>query len=100
MNLIDLAIVGVLAISVIFGLYKGFLKSVLNIGLVSWGVALLFYRQFAAWLSPSTPPGGLDHLPGGRLLLLPHPGDLPGGHRAIPIDQVGQSSPKPSCPRR
>lgn len=92
MNLIDLAIIGVLVISVIFGLYKGFLKSVLNIAvfLLSWGVALLFYKQFASWLSLNTPLADwITYLVDGSFSSLT-PEIAQVGIDQIPLDQVGQ----------
>ncbi len=44
MNLLDLAIVAILALFMLSGLYKGFLSTVLNIGayIVSWLIGLIF----------------------------------------------------------
>ncbi len=51
MNIIDVAIMSVLGVSIIFGLYSGFLGSLLNsLGmLLSYLFAWWFYRPLAAW---------------------------------------------------
>ena len=50
MNLIDWVIVGVLGISVLFGLYRGFVSSVLNLGggLISFLASFTLYPKLAA----------------------------------------------------
>ncbi len=51
MNLIDIAIWGVLGVSIVFGLYSGFLGSLLNSAgmLLSYLFAWWFYRPLASW---------------------------------------------------
>ena len=50
MNIVDYAVIGVMAISVIFGFYRGFVGSVLNMGggLVSFGLSFVLYPKLAA----------------------------------------------------
>ncbi len=50
MNIVDYAIIGVMAISVIFGFYRGFVGSVLNMGggLVSFALSFVLYPKLAA----------------------------------------------------
>jgi uncharacterized membrane protein required for colicin V production len=49
MNIVDYCILGIIGISLIFGLYKGFVASVLNTGgaLISFGLAFWLYPKFA-----------------------------------------------------
>ena len=50
MNIVDYAIIGVMAVSVIFGFYRGFVGSVLNMGggLVSFALSFVLYPKLAA----------------------------------------------------
>lgn len=52
MNLVDYIIIGIVAISVLFGLYRGFLASLLNMGglLVSFPAAFWLYPKLAEWI--------------------------------------------------
>ena len=53
MNIIDILILAVLAISVLFGLYRGFISGVLSVAALIGSTALsfVFGGQLAAWLS-------------------------------------------------
>ena len=50
MNLVDYIIIGVVAVSILFGLYRGFLSSVLNTGglLISFAVSFWLYPKLGA----------------------------------------------------
>lgn len=50
MNIVDYAIIGVMGISVLFGFYRGFVGSVLNMGggLVSFALSFVLYPKLAA----------------------------------------------------
>lgn len=52
MNIIDYVIIGIVGVSVLFGLYRGFVSSVLNTGgcLVSFGLAFWLYPQLAQYI--------------------------------------------------
>ena len=56
LNLVDLAVMAVMAVSVVFGLFQGFLVAGLH--LVSFGAsvwcATAFYEKLAAWVSKNT----------------------------------------------
>lgn len=49
MNIVDYIVIGVLGVSVLFGLYRGFVSTVLNTGgaLVSFGLSFWLYPQLA-----------------------------------------------------
>ena len=53
MNIVDWVIIGVMGVSTLFGLYRGFMSSVLNTGgcLVSFILSFVFYPQASAWFS-------------------------------------------------
>lgn len=53
MNIVDIAIIAVLAVSVVFGLYRGFISGVLSVAAVIGSAAFAFAAggQLAAWLS-------------------------------------------------
>ncbi len=55
MNIIDIVILGILGISVVYGLYKGFVHSLLSMacGLVSFFLAFTFAPKLSAYLSSS-----------------------------------------------
>ncbi len=50
MNIVDYVIIGILAVSILFGLYRGFISSVLNVGggLVSFIASFFLYPKLAA----------------------------------------------------
>ena len=52
MNIVDYVIIGVVAISVLFGLYRGFVASVLNMGggLISFLGSFALYPKLAAMI--------------------------------------------------
>lgn len=56
MNIVDYAIIGVLALSVVWGIYRGFLASVLNVVsfFISWAAAFLFYPSLAKYIQLNT----------------------------------------------
>lgn len=49
MNIVDYVVIGVMALSVLFGFYRGFVSSVLNMGgcLISFGLSFLVYPKLA-----------------------------------------------------
>ena len=49
MNIVDYIVIGVLGVSILFGLYRGFVSTVLNTGgaLVSFGLSFWLYPQLA-----------------------------------------------------
>lgn len=49
MNIVDYVVIGVMALSVLFGFYRGFVSSVLNMGgcLISFGLSFLVYPKVA-----------------------------------------------------
>ncbi|MBQ8653346.1 MAG: CvpA family protein [Clostridia bacterium] len=49
MNIVDYVVIGIVALSVLFGFYRGFVSSVLNMGggLVSFGLSFLLYPKLA-----------------------------------------------------
>ena len=49
MNLIDYIIIGIIGVSVLFGFYRGFVSSVLNVGsgLLAFGLSFVLYPQLA-----------------------------------------------------
>lgn len=49
MNLIDYIIIGVMGVSVLFGFYRGFISSVLNMGggLIAFGLSFVLYPRLA-----------------------------------------------------
>lgn len=55
MNIVDYVIIGILAVSVLFGMYRGFISSVLNVaaGLISFFVSLKAYPTVANWIAGS-----------------------------------------------
>lgn len=55
-NLIDIAIVGVIALSVLYGLYSGLIGSLVNLGglVVSTVAAYLYYGDLSKWLVDNT----------------------------------------------
>ena len=52
-NIIDICILAVIGVSVVFGLYRGFISGVLSVGAVIGSTAFAFAAggQLAAWLS-------------------------------------------------
>ena len=52
MNVVDYVIIGIFAVSVIFGLYRGFVGTVLNTGgcLLSFGLSFALYPRVAEWI--------------------------------------------------
>lgn len=56
MNIVDYAIIGVLALSVVWGIYRGFLASVLKVVsfFISWAAAFLFYPAVAKFIQLHT----------------------------------------------
>lgn len=56
MNLLDYAIIGVLVLSVVWGIYQGFLVSVLKVVsfFISWAAAFLFYPSLAKFIQLKT----------------------------------------------
>ena len=52
MNIIDIAILAVLAVSVLYGMYRGFISGVLSVAALIGSAALAFSMsgQLAAWL--------------------------------------------------
>ena len=53
MNIIDIVILAVLAVSVVYGLYRGFISGVLSVAALIGSAALAFAcsGQLAAWLN-------------------------------------------------
>lgn len=49
MNIVDYVVIGVMALSVLFGFYRGFVSSVLNMGgcMISFGLSFLVYPKLA-----------------------------------------------------
>ncbi|MGN1020894.1 MAG: CvpA family protein [Aristaeellaceae bacterium] len=56
MNIVDYVVLGILALSVLFGFYRGFVSSVLNTGgcLLSFGLSFVFYPKLAAVIQGDT----------------------------------------------
>lgn len=56
MNIVDYVVLGILALSVLFGFYRGFVSSVLNTGgcLVSFGLSFVLYPKLAAVIQGDT----------------------------------------------
>ena len=56
MNIVDDVVLGVVALSVLFGFYRGFVSSVLNTGgcLVSFGLSFVLYPKLAAVIRGDT----------------------------------------------
>lgn len=56
MNIVDYAIIGVLLLSVVWGIYRGFLASVLKVVsfFISWASAFLFYPSLAKFIQLKT----------------------------------------------
>ena len=56
MNLVDWVILGIVGISLIFGLYRGFISSVLNVGgcLISFIASFLLYPKATEWVAGDT----------------------------------------------
>ena len=56
MNIVDYVVLGVVALSVLFGFYRGFVSSVLNTGgcLVSFGLSFVLYPKLAAVIRGDT----------------------------------------------
>ncbi|MGN0747596.1 MAG: CvpA family protein [Aristaeellaceae bacterium] len=56
MNIVDYVVLGVMALSVLFGFYRGFVSSVLNTGgcLISFGLSFVLYPKLAAVISGDT----------------------------------------------
>ncbi len=52
MNIVDFCILGIIGVSLIFGLYKGFVASVLNTGgsLIAFGLSFWLYPKFTAFI--------------------------------------------------
>ena len=52
MNLIDFIIIGIVGVSVLFGFYRGFVSSVLNVGggLLAFGLSFVMYPHLAAFI--------------------------------------------------
>ena len=50
MNIVDYVIIGIIGVSVLFGFYRGFISSVLNVGggLISFGLSFALYPKLAA----------------------------------------------------
>ncbi|MGI5898511.1 MAG: CvpA family protein [Christensenellales bacterium] len=55
-NLIDIAIIAVIGLSVAYGIYSGLLSSVMNIAglLVAWVCAFLMYSSLSQWIIENT----------------------------------------------
>ena len=53
MNVVDYVILGILGVSLLFGLYRGFVSSVLNPGgcLLSFGLSFVLYPRVVEWIS-------------------------------------------------
>ena len=53
MNVVDYVILGILGVSLLFGLYRGFVSSVLNTGgcLLSFGLSFVLYPRVVEWIS-------------------------------------------------
>ena len=53
MNVVDYVILGILGVSLLFGLYRGFVSSVLNTGgcLISFGLSFVLYPRVVEWVS-------------------------------------------------
>ena len=53
MNIVDWVILGVVGVSTLFGLYRGFMSSVLNTGgcLLSFGLSFVLYPRVVEWIS-------------------------------------------------
>ncbi len=49
MNVVDYVIIGVIGLSILFGIYRGFVASVLNMGgcLISFGLSFWLYPKVA-----------------------------------------------------
>ena len=56
MNIVDYVVLGILALSVLFGFYRGFVSSVLNTGgcLLSFGLSFILYPKLAAVIQGDT----------------------------------------------
>ena len=56
MNIVDYVVLGILALSVLFGFYRGFVSSVLNTGgcLLSFGLSFVLYPKLAAVIQGDT----------------------------------------------
>lgn len=56
MNIMDYVVLGILALSVLFGFYRGFVSSVLNTGgcLLSFGLSFVLYPKLAAVIQGDT----------------------------------------------
>ena len=56
MNIVDYVVIGIVALSVLFGFYRGFVSSVLNTGgcLVSFGLSFVLYPKLAAIIRGDT----------------------------------------------
>ena len=56
MNIVDYVVLGILALSVLFGFYRGFVSSVLNTGgcLLSFGLSFVLYPKLAAAIQGDT----------------------------------------------
>ena len=56
MNLIDVAIIAIIGLSIAYGMYSGLLSSVINIaGLVlAWGCAFFMYSSLSEWIIENT----------------------------------------------
>lgn len=52
MNLVDFIIIGIVAVSVLFGIYRGFISSVLNVGggLLAFGLSFVTYPHLAGFV--------------------------------------------------
>ena len=56
MNIVDYVVIGIVGLSVLFGFYRGFVSSVLNMGgcLISFGLSFLLYPKLADILRGDT----------------------------------------------
>ena len=56
MNIVDYVVLGILALSVLFGFYRGFVSSVLNTGgcLLSFGLSFILYPKLASVIQGDT----------------------------------------------
>ncbi len=56
MNIVDLCVLAIIGVSVVFGLYQGFLVAGLNLisFFASWFLASTFYKTLAAWVTEHT----------------------------------------------
>ena len=52
MNLVDYIVIGIIAVSVLFGFYRGFISSVLNLGggLLAFGLSFITYPHLAGFV--------------------------------------------------